>query len=626
MARNYDANFRNFLKDRISVSSVVSKRARIIEKGTSKVCLCPFHHEKTPSFHINDRDKYYHCFGCGEHGDIITFVMKTEYLDFPSAVEKLAEDYSIPLPVEEVNTKGKQQEYEKINDIYKINELTLNFFCQNLFKTEGKNCLQYLYKRGMDDNNIKKFKFGYAPNSFNALMDFLKQNGVSEEKMLLAGVIARNKYEKFYDKFINRLMIPVFSKTGKVIAFTGRSLDKETMPKYMNSPETLIYHKSDVLFNYFFAKEQISKKKYAILVEGNFDAINLFINGVENVVAPMGTAITINQLQELWKITEEIVICLDGDEAGKKATKRVAEMCLPYLDKNKLIKILILPTGLDPDDFIKTYGSKQFLELFESKDTCLSLSEFLLVSTINDLKIQVEDNYLTAEQKTQLETKLKNYSSQIKNLEVQKNFSYFFNTEIYKLSRIDNKNFKNKNNSGDINSIKLYKDKSFSPNDIELYKTQINLIETHIVIMLLNNFNLIKELYSNYNVDIFSIKFLSNENSKILEELLNIFDKKEHYDKKSLINKLEKYNLKNYILGMEKDTLLNQNFSRVEYLYILILERSMLLLNIEARSPTIKNRSKTDFMEEIERINSEKMSIEKQLMENGGVYDNGKKI
>jgi DNA primase len=358
----YPPRFLEELKNKINLSDLVSKKVALKARGKDFVGLCPFHNEKTPSFTVNDIKGFYHCFGCSAHGDIFSFLMETEGLSFKEAIEKLATDNGIDLPKLQKSEKG-EEERKEIETLLMINEKACCFFESNLYKKFGLSGLNYARKRGLEDRDLKKFRIGFAFDDFNMLRDFLKKEGFSEAEILEAGIAGGEK-GKLYDKFRNRLMFPVIDKRGRVIAFTGRIID-DGMPKYMNSPETKIYHKGDVLFNYYFARKSIYDEKYAILVEGNLDAISLSINGVENVVAPMGTAITENQLLSLWKATDEIVLCLDGDEAGRKASARISKLVLPLINANRNIRFAFMPDGKDPDNFIKENGKTAILRVLK---------------------------------------------------------------------------------------------------------------------------------------------------------------------------------------------------------------------------------------------------------------------
>lgn len=291
----YGDRFLEDLKSRITLSDVIGRDVRLVRRGIHKVACCPFHKEKTPSFSVNDERGFYHCFGCGVSGDVISYTMAKNGLTFGDAVKKLAMDYGIELPQ---NEKKFIQEQKELNDqrqlIYRINEFTCQFFEKNIFNEEGRAGLIYIQNRGLSKDDIKKFRIGFAPNGFGTLRTHLNSLGFDDNILQTAGILASGD-RGFFDKFRNRVMFPVLDNLGRVIAFSGRVINSTDMPKYMNSPETPIFHKGNTLFNYYHASKAISASGQALLVEGNLDAIGLAIKGVENAVAPMGTAITTQQ-------------------------------------------------------------------------------------------------------------------------------------------------------------------------------------------------------------------------------------------------------------------------------------------------------------------------------------------
>ena len=584
----FDSNFTDFLKNKIVLSDVIGRDIEIIKKGHTKTALCPFHKEKTPSFHINDEKGFYYCFGCGARGDVITYTMKRESLTFLDAIKKLAEEYHIELPKTQ---KSINKDNYKI--IYDINEKTCQFFEQNIINS--KIAINYIKNRGLNIEHIKKFRIGYAPKDFDALIDYLSLLGFKKEDMEKAGVIALNK--NYYDKFRNRIMFPVLDKLGKVIAFTGRVINKEDAPKYMNSPETPIYHKSSVLFNYFFAKNKIYEEKTAFLVEGNLDALSMSINGIENVVAPMGTAITIEQIEELWKIADNIIVCLDGDNAGQKASLRLANLVLPILKTNKNISFVSLPNNTDPDDFVRNEGKNYFIEYINNN--LLSLSEFLWNNEIKNIDTT---KYINAESKTRIETNLKNITKNIKNSTVAKNFNDFFKGKMFFLSKYK-KDFDYKTITK-INYSKHY-------TNMELLKNNIINIEKNILSVIISDFSLIDKIFQLYNIDIFNIDFVSTESNELIAIFLKIYENKEEKD--LLIKILEKNGFNYYINNSNKYKHIN---NKENILYALILERNINSLEIEIKNLSSDNNNEEKrkiLMLELESLQKKREKIEEYL-------------
>lgn len=575
----YSNSFIDSLKNKITLSNIIGKNVKIISHGRNKVACCPFHKEKTPSFHINDERGFYHCFGCGAHGDIISFIMQQDNLSFKESIEKLANENGIELPRLEKLDLEKQKYKDEFNILYKINEEACLYFQNLIFSTDGQYGLEYLIKRGLSKSNIRKFRIGFTTNEFNGLLNHLKKLGFRENDMKKAGVISSNE-KQFYDKFRNRVMFPVLDKSGKVIAFSGRAINNVDMPKYMNSPETPLYHKSDVLFNYFFAKKAIYDKKNAILVEGNLDAISLSVNGIENVVAPMGTAITEQQIRELWKITDEIIVCLDGDQAGQKAAKRVGMLVLSILIASKSLRFIRLPDNLDPDDFIKEYGKIEFEKLVNNKDKSVNLSEFLWNCELAEQNINITKSNITPEEKNKLEFNINLLLKKIKDPIVLKNFQNFYKNKLFLIDRNNSKN--DKLGSLYKNTTKIdYGKKVSSINSIQNLKDRIINVEKNMVNIIYKDISIINDFFKKYEVNLLSIDFFDKNISKILnifyDKLNNNID-----DDKFIFNELEKNDFKLYtyvdrLLGVDS---INNS---LEYLYGLFLERSMLVLEIELK-------------------------------------------
>ncbi len=575
----YSNSFIDSLKNKITLSNIIGKNVKIISHGRNKVACCPFHKEKTPSFHINDERGFYHCFGCGAHGDVISFIMQQDNLSFKESIEKLANENGIELPRLEKLDLEKQKYKDEFNILYKINEEACLYFQNLIFSTDGKYGLEYLIKRGLSKSNIRKFRIGFTTNEFNGLLNHLKKLGFRENDMKKAGVISSNE-KQFYDKFRNRVMFPVLDKSGKVIAFSGRAINNVDMPKYVNSPETPLYHKSDVLFNYFFAKKAIYNKKNAILVEGNLDAISLSVNGIENVVAPMGTAITEQQIRELWKITDEIIVCLDGDQAGQKAAKRVGMLVLPILIASKSLRFIRLPDNLDPDDFIKEYGKIEFEKLVNNKDKSVNLSEFLWNCELVEQNINITKSNITPEEKNKLEFNINLLLKKIKDPIVLKNFQNFYKNKLFLIDRNNSKN--DKLGSLYKNTTKIdYGKKVSSINSIQNLKDRIINVEKNMVNIIYKDISIINDFFKKYEVNLLSIDFFDKNISKILnifyDKLNNNID-----DDKFIFNELEKNDFKLYtyvdrLLGVDS---INNS---LEYLYGLFLERSILVLEIELK-------------------------------------------
>ncbi|MBP7709745.1 MAG: DNA primase [Rickettsiales bacterium] len=437
----FPKDFPEKLRSSILTSEVVGKKVKLKARGHEFQGLCPFHNEKSPSFTVNDLKGFYHCFGCAEHGDVISFVMKTDGLEYPEAVTKLADDFGIPIPKVIVN-EAKENALERD---YLILEKICQFFEKNLHGENGFEARNYLKKRNLNSTSAKKFRLGFAPNSYEALVDFLKAEGFAELEMSRTGVIGQNDRKKLYTKFRNRVIFPITDKKNRVIAFGGRCLGDE-MPKYLNSSETEFFKKNQTLYNFFFARKAIFSKGFAVVVEGYMDAIALATNGIENVVAGLGTALGTEHLKDLFYTTDKIIVCLDGDDAGIRAAKRVSEIALPLINAKKNVAFAILPNRMDPDDFIKEFGARELEKVFEN---ATPLSESLFDFALMELAID-KNKKISAENKAKIEGNLNAKIEAITDPSSKKYFSFFFKDLLFSLGK------KNPTKGANLGLIKNY--------------------------------------------------------------------------------------------------------------------------------------------------------------------------
>lgn len=427
----FPKDFPDKLRSAILISEVVGKKVQLKQRGKEFQGLCPFHNEKSPSFTVNDQKGFYHCFGCQAHGDIVGFLMNNEGLTFPDAVVKLANDFGIEIP----RVHFDQVKQDVLERDYLILEKICGFFEKNLTSSLGYGASSYLDQRQIPKNIIKKFRLGFAPNSYEALINFLKSEGFRDEEIARTGVIGKNDKNKLYDKFRNRVTFPIFDKKNRVIAFGGRTI-ADDLPKYLNSAETDFFKKNQTLYNYSFARAPVFSKGYAVVVEGYMDVISVVKHGLENIVAGLGTALGAEHLKELFHITDKIVICLDGDSAGIRAARRVSEIALPLITAKKTIAFTILPNQMDPDDFVKEFGAKELEKLFLN---ATPLSQSMFEFALMDLGIDKNKN-ISAEDKAKIEINLEGKLSNIKDASVKKYFSIFFKDLLFSLNR----GFKNK--------------------------------------------------------------------------------------------------------------------------------------------------------------------------------------
>lgn len=357
MAR-FTQNSINDTAARNNLVDVVSSYVKLKRNGTDYVGLCPFHKEKTPSFHVSEDKQLYYCFGCGASGNIFDFVMKSENLDFVDALKYLAQRAGVILEEEKSGYKESEQESDLKQKILIINKLAARKFYDNFNQPTSKQAHDYANKRMLDKRTIIKFGLGYAKDSWDELLNFLKDEGFSEEDILVAGLAVKNEKGRVYDKFRNRLMFPIIDVRGNIVAFGGRALGDDPA-KYMNSPETLVFHKGKNLFSLNFAK-QYSKTEGVILVEGYMDVISLYQRGIQNAVAGLGTAFTPDQANLLKRYAGEVYICYDSDEAGQKAAQKAVDI---LTESGNVVKVMRFTGAKDPDEYILKKGKESFVEL-----------------------------------------------------------------------------------------------------------------------------------------------------------------------------------------------------------------------------------------------------------------------
>lgn len=338
------------VKDRLDIAEVLSGYMSLKKAGVNFKGLCPFHNEKTPSFVVTPSRQIWHCFGCGEGGDVFSFVQKFENLDFAQTLKMLAGKAGVVLP--EYSPQDKQKESEK-ERLVRINSFAAKFYHQTLFTPQGKSALEYLKKRGLKKETLEKWQIGFAPNTFRALKEALEKKKVNLQDGILAGVLIKNEKGQIYDRFRGRITFPIFNSIGEAVGFSARilpELDDGKSGKYINSPETPVYSKSKVLFGFNFARNDIRKYDSVLVVEGQMDCISAHQAGFTNAVATSGTAMTGDQLTFLGRLTKNLKFCFDSDPAGLAATKKAV---IGILGKDFNIKVVDLSGAKDPDEFIQ---------------------------------------------------------------------------------------------------------------------------------------------------------------------------------------------------------------------------------------------------------------------------------
>ncbi|MBU5300158.1 DNA primase [Clostridium sporogenes] len=544
------------------IVDVISGDIKLKNSGRNYFGLCPFHHEKTPSFSVSQDKQIYKCFGCGEAGNVVTYVMKTKNVAFPEAIKILAERVNID--IEEDKKENRNNPKDKI---YRINVDAARYFFNNLII--NKNAINYFLNRGVTKVIIKRFGLGYSKDSWDGLLRHLKTKGYTELDMLSAGLIIKGKNGSYYDRFRNRVMFPVFDYRGKVIGFGGRVLNN-AKPKYLNSPETMVFKKGINLYGLNYAVKE-NKDRVLIIVEGYMDCITLHQYGIKNSVASLGTALTTNQARLLKRYADKVIISYDADTAGQLATQRGLEI---LKDVGLGVEILTVPDGKDPDQFVKAHGKESYLKLVKE---ALPLIEY---------KIKISRQDLNIRDKRQAIQYIDRYIKIIEGLDPVEKDMYIrrlseeTNIEIQTLyDQLNKKNQNSRKNEKEVNMLeafgqKLYLEPAyiraerfilqlmFNYNNIyEYIKNNINeqdiIEETHKTI-----YKYIKDTLEDSNIQNkkLHIETLCNKNVETSKEWVNIlntnFIYKEDESKKFIDDAI--LNIKKYKLEKYKEDLLRK--------------------------------------------------------------------
>lgn len=418
MTRYYDDNIIRDIQSRLDIVDLIAESVDLKRKGNRYWGLCPFHQEKTPSFSVNQDKQMYYCFGCHAGGDIFSYVIKKEGFEFKEAVNYLAQKAGIQLP------KANRRETDRRRKVIQVNQVTAQFYRQMLNGAQGREARAYMKKRGIKEDIAAMFNLGFAPNSWNALGDYLLKQGFAHQDIAAAGVIKRNEERNsYYDLLRNRLVFPIFNHYGEIIGFGGRVMD-DSLPKYLNSPETEIFSKRKNLYGLYFARDFIRQNNEAILVEGYMDCLKLHQAGINNAVSSLGTAFTVEQAHLLHRYTEKILVLYDGDEAGQRETLRVADI----LNQEKIkTEIITLPEGKDPDEYLDVFGKEEFCQYIKNNRT--RYIEFKMNRYIKAVAV------LDIENKTSI---IKNLQEDILNLDSEIEKDYYIKMLSRKLAVEEN--------------------------------------------------------------------------------------------------------------------------------------------------------------------------------------------
>ena len=560
------------IKSRCDIVDIISDYMHLEKSGSNYTGLCPFHSEKTGSFMVSKSKQIYKCFGCNAGGDVISFVMRWENVDFMEAVKILARKCGITL-----DRNISEEEKKKIQEINKFREIhteAARFYFANLLRTKNPG-YEYLRKRGLSDKIIKKFGLGYSPNSWNSLMNYLLSKGYDKTDLVKCGLIThKTESNKYFDRFRNRVMFPIFNYNGKVIGFGGRVLD-DSLPKYLNSPETLVFNKRMNLYGLNISKKGI-KDDTLILVEGYMDLISLYQNNIENVVATLGTALTIEQAKLIRRFAKNVIISYDSDQAGQNATLRAIDILLKADIK---VKILNFKDCKDPDDFIKKYGFDGYKKAIEESDYYIKFKIDLLKNKYNLKNDTQKMNFV--EESTLMLKKLKSpiekdlyakYLSDLTNISVD---SIRASIGI-KVSR----NYNNKNNAKHTNVHRKIE---------QMSKIQDGYlkVETNFIKLLMEN----KELRNSVISDIKSDEFSIDET----KEIFNYIIKNKELDKIT-IDKIKSLNI-------SEEYIKNINNIEIEEINTYTIDSTKEIIK-KIRKNTIENEIKSMSIQ-IERLSKE---------------------
>ncbi len=510
----FNNEFIEKVKEQVDLAELIGKRVSWDSKKSNPSkndfwAPCPFHSEKTASFHVDNEKGFYYCFGCHAKGNCFKFVQETENISFYDSVVLLANEYGIQIP------NDKKEDREKIDyrkRLIKIMQISLNFYKNQLNSIKGAEAKNYLFRRNLKPKTIEDFEIGLATNTKDSLYKFLKSKEILDKEIIDAGLCIFSETNNFFfDRFRDRIIFPIYSNNGDPIAFGGRSLNVKAKAKYLNSPETVLFNKSITLYNFKNAKNNIKKDEEIILVEGYMDVILLSQEGIKTTVATLGTAINEKQIEMIWKISKEPKICFDGDVAGVRASRKVMEMVLPLISAKKSLRFCNLSPGKDPDDIISEEGVEKMKEIIKNS---VPLSDLFWSHLIDGKRFD------SPERKTQLDNEI-NYNLKKIN---DTNLRFHFKSDIINKRRklFDEINFPKNENTNQRKNIYPKKQnlikKTFLHNNDDEKLLEYQNIEGGILLGLINHPNLIE----NFEDKISKFHFSSKKLNHILDCILNI--------------------------------------------------------------------------------------------------------
>lgn len=560
------------IKEENDIVDIISESVRLKKAGRSFSGLCPFHNEKSPSFSVSQEKQIYKCFGCGESGNVITFVMKNKNMNFIDAVKYLADRANILLEDEKtVNPIAKKKEL-----LYKVNVEAGRFFFSNL--RSNNIAMEYFLNRGIRQETIKRFGLGYAKDSWNSLLFHLRKQGFSENILLEAGLILTSeKIGNKYDRFRNRVMFPVFDYRGKVIGFGGRVLD-DSKPKYLNSPETLVFQKGTNLYGLNFAIKSNMKERYFIIVEGYMDLISLHQHGITNVVASLGTALTVNQARLLKRYADKVIISYDADVAGQTATMRGLEI---LKDVGFDVRVLSIPQGKDPDEYVRVNGRDAFMKLINEAE---GLVEYRIKKAGENINFKDSNDLIKYSKRvTDILAKVNPIEKDIYIRKISENTGIREQALYDLLSKEMTKNIKNQNfmNIKVENGTKLYKEPPFIKAERSLLKLCLEEEYFDYISQLISQdelilpehkeiFSIIKEAKKGSINNIITFLESKSKNIKVIEEIVKIKEEQVLTGKdnkkliQDLIKQIDSYKLNQKLKELKQKQKLLESQGKIE--------------------------------------------------------------
>lgn len=489
MANNELSPLLDEIRNRLKLSDLIGRITKVFRKGRTVKALCPFHNEKTPSFSIDDDRGLYHCFGCSASGDHFSFVKETQNLDFIEAVQMLAEQLGLAIPKKEFISG-----YSQNTDLIEALEIACKWYQEQLKRTLGERARNYLSNRQVNEQSITQFRLGYAPS--NGLVNYMQSKGFNIDIIMSAGLALKADDGRVYDRFRDRIIFPIINPKNQVIAFGGRILDKGE-PKYLNSPESQIFQKRYVLYGISQARKYLRGK--AIVVEGYMDVIRLHQEGLGHTVAPLGTAIGVEHIQQLWRYATCPVIAFDGDTAGEKAAFSIVDKIIPFLTADNSLKVLFLPKGEDPDSLVKNAGKETFEKLVDNPQPIYAL---LWQEAIKNFRL----DRLSPEEFLQIKANLRKQLQRIDNSDLRKAYFRQFDQLLFQFE----------------------KKKSIKPKHSEfMLPIQINLIYEKILLVTLINH---PYLWEEVGENLMGISFKDPVFETYRQELINYFANEIHND------------------------------------------------------------------------------------------------